>query len=83
MRDTSGSPRLLTSFLPCISMILNELSPSRRTIVKLYKELRESDRRSRYYIVTKICNELGYVVDSNGSNSFVLKVLREYYDKNE
>jgi len=59
-----------------------EKNLSRRLIVTLYSELQENDQRSRFYLVKKICYKLGYVVDDNGSNSYVLKVLREHFDCN-
>ena len=49
-------------------------------IIGLYLNIRENDRRSNYYLVQQIAKELGYALDVNGSNSYVMKVLREYSD---
>lgn len=49
--------------------------------MRLYFEIRERDSRSTFYIVRQIALELGYTLDINGSNSHVMKVVREYFDK--
>lgn len=47
-------------------------------IISLYLSIKEDDRRSDFYLIQQVAKELGYALDVNGSNSYVMKVLREY-----
>lgn len=58
--------------------IIDMLRPSRRPIVQMYLQLSEVDHRSTFYIIQAISRRLGYKLDVNGSNSHVMKVLREF-----
>jgi hypothetical protein len=61
--------------------LLSGLSPSRRTIIREYLRIRQTNSKSTYHIAHEISVLLGYSIDVNGSNSHVMKVLREYFDK--
>ena len=57
--------------------IPQEISPSRRTIIRSYLRLREIAHEN---IVREIAQELGYTLDKNNSNEFVRRVIREFLE---
>lgn len=55
---------------------MSNLSLSRRVIIHEYTVLKQKDRRSDFHLVKQIVDKLGYTVDQNGSNSYVMSVVK-------
>lgn len=51
--------------------------------MQTYFEVRTKESRSDYHIVRQIAEKLGYHIDVNGSNSFLLKVIRESLEQKD
>jgi hypothetical protein len=71
-------PSNATSAEKWVINIPSGMRPSRRMIVIEYFRLRSS-RQYQSSIPKRIAENLGYNLDVNGSNSFVLRVLRDYF----
>lgn len=73
---------MLCSSHPITSLIsmqsLESLSPIRRVIINRYIEIKKNDRRSKVHLARRIANELGYKIDRNGTNTYVMRVLGEF-----
>lgn len=59
-------------------VIPDGVRPSKRAIITKYIYLRESGRESTARVIAV---KLGYTLDQNNCNSYVLKVLRDYQRK--
>jgi len=53
------------------------LNITRMVILDEYERIKMSDRRSDFHIIKIIAQKYGYALDQNGSNSFLMKVIRE------
>lgn len=47
-------------------------------IVQTYYSVKQNESRSHKYIVRRIATELGYSIDTNGWNTHVSKVVKEF-----
>lgn len=56
------------------------LRPGRKVIILHYYQIYTDSPRSPHQIVPLIATRLGYKVDVNGSNSYLLKVIQEFFD---
>lgn len=55
------------------------LSPIRRVIITKYVYLKKYGKGGTAFSLTKrIAKKLGYTLDKNNSNSFIMRVIREY-----
>jgi hypothetical protein len=54
---------------------------NRRIIIERYSALKKKDHRSTYHIIKVLAPDLGYSLDVNGSNSYLMKVIRDYTEK--
>jgi hypothetical protein len=57
---------------------VKRLTYTQRTIIRLYTELLASGVSERLNLGRTIAVKMGYTLDKNNSNSYVLSVLREY-----
>jgi hypothetical protein len=54
------------------------LRPARKLIMFHYFQQYEETPKSPNQLVPKIAMDLGYVVDENASNSYILKVIQDF-----
>lgn len=55
-----------------------QLRPGRKMIMIHYFQVHQTEQRSPYYAVPHIAKELGYALDQNGTNTFLLQVIQEF-----
>lgn len=58
---------------------IRKLRPGRQLIMMRYLEIKAKDQRSIYHVVRILAHDLGYAIDENGSNAFLLQVIREFF----
>ncbi len=55
------------------------LRPIRQMIVTRYLEIKTTDRRTDFQVIKVLANSLGYKLDRNGTNNFLVRVIEEFF----